>query len=67
MKFNEELINFFKRHNLYNEEMFNYFSKNSSMIDYRDEEQRPYIGTFYLTDKNKKITKIHLLFFYIII
>jgi len=60
VKFHDELINFFKRHNLYDEEMFNYFSENSSMIDYRDEEQHPYIGTFYLTDKSKKINKIHL-------
>ena len=60
MCFNENLIEFFKKHNLYNKEMFKYFSENSTMIDYRDDEQRVFIGTFYITDKNKKLTKIHL-------
>lgn len=60
MHFNSKLIDFFKKHNLYDEKMFKYFSENCTMIDYRDDEQRVYIGTFYFIDKNKKLLKIHL-------
>ena len=60
MHFNSKLIEFFKKHNLYDEKMFNYFSENCGMIDYRDDEQRAFIGTFYFVDKNKKLLKIHL-------
>ena len=51
MHFDDKLIEFFKKHNLYEEEMFKYFSENSTMIDYMDDEQRSFIGTFYITDK----------------
>lgn len=40
--------------------MFKYFSENCTMIDYMDDEQRIFIGTFYITDKNRKLMKIHL-------
>lgn len=61
MVFNSNLIDFFKRHNLYEKEMFDYFSNNSSMIDYQDEEQRMFIGTFYgVNKKNNKLVYIHL-------
>lgn len=60
MVFNPDLINFFKRHNLYNKEMFDYFSKNANMIDYRDEEQRILMGCFYIFDKKKRLKSIHL-------
>lgn len=60
MNFNSNLIDFFKRHNLYNEDMFNYFSMNTTMIDYQDPDQRIFIGTFYILDKNSKLIKIHL-------
>lgn len=60
MIFNNNLIKFFKRHNLYNEEMFCYFSENSNMIDYNDDEQRIFIGTFYILDKNNKLIKFYL-------
>lgn len=61
MVFNSNLIDFFKRHNLYDKEMFDYFSKNSSMIDYQDEEQRMFIGTFYgINKKTRKLVSIHL-------
>ena len=33
MKFHPNLINFFKRHNLYNKEMFTYFEHHSTMLD----------------------------------
>ena len=32
-----------------------YFSKNAEIIDYKDEEQRLFIGCFYILDKNRKI------------
>jgi len=61
MVFNSNLIDFFKRHNLYEKEMFDYFSSNSTMIDYQDEEQRMFIGTFYgVNKKNNKLVYIHL-------
>lgn len=60
MVFNPDLINFFKRHNLYNKEMFDYFSKNANMIDYRDEEQRILMGCFYIFDKKNRLKSIHL-------
>lgn len=60
MVFNSNLIDFFKRHNLYNEEMFDYFSRNSSMIDYEDKEQRLFIGCFYTFGKDKRLKDIHL-------
>jgi len=60
VNFNDKLINFFIRHNLYDEEMFRYFSENSTMIDYNDDEQRIFIGSFYILGKNSKLIKFHL-------
>ena len=40
--------------------MFEYFSKHTQIIDYKDEEQRCFIGCFYVFEKNKKLTKIYL-------
>ena len=60
MNFNTKLISFFQKHNLYDKEMFDYFSKNTVMIDYKDEEQRMYIGCFYIIDKNHKLKDIQL-------
>ena len=61
MYFNDELIGFFQRHNLYEKDMFDYFSKNSTMIDYRDEDQRMFIGTFYgINRHNNKLVYIHI-------
>ena len=60
MNFNSNLIDFFKRHNLYDKEMFDYFSNNTTMIDYKDPDQRMFIGTLYILNYNKKLIKIHL-------
>ena len=40
--------------------MFDYFSKNAEMIDYKDEEQRMYIGCFCIIDKDNILKDIHL-------
>ena len=64
MNFNPKLIDFFKRHNLYDKEMFDYFSLNSSMIDYRYEEQRDFIGCFWKF-KNNVLVKFHLVLPYV--
>lgn len=60
MKFNQYIIDFFKRHNLYDEEVFNYLEKNAMMIDYRDEDQRTMIGCFYILDRNEILKKIQV-------
>lgn len=61
MYLNADLINFFKKHNLYEKETFDYIDKNSTMIDYRDEDQRMFIGTFYGVNKhNNKLVYIHI-------
>lgn len=53
-------INFLIKHNLYNEEVLEYIRNNSIKFDYRDEEQREFIGCFYITDKKEKIKKINI-------
>lgn len=60
MKFHEQLILFFKKHNLYDKEMFDYFLENATMIDYQDEEQRIFIGCFYIFNQKNILQKIHL-------
>lgn len=60
MTYNEELINFFKRHNLYEEEMFKYLQSNTTILDYHDEEQRDFIGCFYTFVNNNILKSIHL-------
>lgn len=53
-------INFFKKHNLYNEEMFKYIQNNSTHFDYRDEEQRIFIGCYYICNKLEILQKINI-------
>ena len=60
MNFHPELISFFQNHNLYDKEMFDYFAKNTQIIDYKDEEQRYFIGCFYVFNKKNILRKIHL-------
>lgn len=60
MTYNEELISFFKRHNLYDEEMFKYLQSNTTMLDYHNEEQRDFIGCFYTFLNNNILKSIHL-------
>jgi len=53
-------INFLIKHNIYNEEIIDYMRRNCIKFDYRDEEQRDFIGCFYNLDRNNRITKINL-------
>lgn len=59
MIYNSELIDFFKRHNMYNDVMFNYLQDNTIMIDYNYEENRDFIGCFHIM-KNGRLKKISL-------
>lgn len=61
MRFNQKLIDFFKKHQLYNEEMFKYFEEHSTMINGDYDEERMVTGVAYLIDKNTGILKgIHV-------
>jgi hypothetical protein len=59
--FEEEVIGFFKRHNLYEEKMFMYLKDHIDMIDYNDEDLRVLIGTAYAVNKkNRKIINMRI-------
>lgn len=60
-----EFINFFKKHNLYDEKIFNYIKENITLIDYRDEENRQFIGCYYVLNKKEILTKIKIFVPYI--
>jgi len=66
MELNSELIDFFKKHNLYDEKIFYYLSNNTTMIDYNDKDKRSFIGCFYNLEKGNKIKNIHLVLPYVI-
>lgn len=53
-------INFLKKHNLYNEEIFNYIQKNRILFDYRDEDQRIFIGCYYICNKQGILQQINI-------
>lgn len=55
-----EFIDFFKKHNLYNKEMFDYINSNSTKFDYRDEEQRSFLGCYYICNKHNILQKIKI-------
>ena len=55
-----DFIKFFKKHNLYNEEIFNYIQKNRTLFDYRDEDQRIFIGCYYICNKQGILQKINI-------
>lgn len=44
MKYNQKVIDFFKRHNMYDEKVFEYLQDNTMMVDYNDPDQRMFIG-----------------------
>ena len=56
----KDFIDFFKKHNLYEEKMFDYIRRNSTLFDYRNEEQRIFIGCFYICNKQNILQKIKL-------
>ena len=52
-----ELVNFFKKHNLYDEKTFNYLNRNKIIVDYREIESRSEIRCYNLT-KNNILSKV---------
>ena len=60
MEYNPEIIAFFKRHNMYDEKVFNYLQNNTMMIDYRNPDERYFIGLFYIQDKKERLQRIQL-------
>lgn len=60
MKYNQGIVDFFKRHNMYEEKMFNYLEDNTTMLDYRDPEQRDFVGCFYVQNKKNILSSLHI-------
>ncbi|MBQ6538952.1 MAG: hypothetical protein IJL76_01590 [Bacilli bacterium] len=46
----KKFIEFLKTHNIYDEEIVKYFNNNSTRFDYLEEEYRPFIGVYYMTE-----------------
>ena len=54
--YSEEIIDFFKRHNLYDEEMFKYLDSHTDMIDYyNNPEARVCIGAGHHTENGRVV------------
>ena len=60
MKYNQNVIDFFKKHNMYDEKTFEYLQDNSLMIDYKDPDQRCFIGCFYVQDMNDILLRLQV-------
>ena len=60
MVYNDKIIDFFKRHNMYDEKTFKYLQANSTMIDYRCDEERAFIGCFYILNKKEELERLQL-------
>lgn len=60
MIFHPNIIDFFKKHNMYDEKMFQYLQNNTTMLDYNYEDERIFIGCFQLVNKKNIITGVHL-------
>ena len=60
MVYNEKIIDFFKRHNMYDEKTFKYLQDNSTMIDYRNVEERAFIGCFYILNKKEELERLQI-------
>lgn len=58
--YRQEIIDFFKRHNLYEKKMFDYLQNHTDMIDSRDEDANDFIGFGYITDKNNILQRFRL-------
>ena len=52
-------IEFLKKHNLYNEEAIKYLHKQGIFFDYYEEENRDFIGCYYILNKSNVLQKIH--------
>ncbi len=48
----QKFIDFLKKHNLYDEDVINYWKNHKVSFDYREEEQRDFIGCFYMLRDN---------------
>ena len=67
MTFDEKLIDFFKRHNLYDKEMFGYIFEHSDQVDYYDPAENFTIGCPPKTNKyTNKIEGLRLCYPYIV-
>ena len=55
-----KFVDFLKHHYLYDEEIFDYWEKHKINFDYREEEQRDFIGCFYSL-RNNILEKIRLI------
>lgn len=55
MKYDQRIIDFFKRHNLYDEEMFDHLQKNSLKAHYCDSNERSKIKCRTILNKNGKV------------
>jgi hypothetical protein len=61
MKINDEVVAFFKRHNLYNQDMFHYFEDHSTMLDSDYPDEMMLRSCTYQIDRRTNILKgIHL-------
>ena len=61
MKYNIEIIDFFKRHNLYDKNMFDYLESHSDGVDYYDPDVNFCIGLGLAIDpKTKKINRFRI-------
>lgn len=56
-----EFITFFQKHNLYSEDAFRYLRENSTLFDYRDEDNRDFIGCYCVNDDRKMLKEIMLI------
>ena len=53
--FFNKFINFLKKYNLYNEKVFYYIWNSCSFFDYRDSDERKFIGVYYQIEDKKLI------------
>ena len=60
MNYNQGIVDFFKKHNMYDERVFEYLQANTTMLDYRDPEQRDFAGCFYIKEKNDVLRRLLL-------
>ena len=51
MKYDQKVIDFFKRYNLYNKEVFDYLQKNTWGACYADPDEARLINTYYFDNK----------------
>ena len=58
-------IEFLKKHNLYNEEAIKYLHKQGIFFDYYEEENRDFIGCYYILNKSNVLQKIQIIAPYI--